>query len=280
MIFACQQSENSNPSAYQCKTCKLYENDHINDVLAPLEGAVKPSHVSEIKSDSQYIPEKDELVGILKQDPKKEVSDPIRSKDLKSLSLKDQQIVSLLINQGHLFERNSFYVAHDGTILTHSNLEDFIYRFNMALNYQKNRNEENSGKKHEGLTEEDNEDSTANNTKSFSQIVSVLGAVGTFFWGYREWTANAAIMKQANADYQERMAYKQKFDEIDHAITPRKTDTGSSFKGKIKIPSPTKPKFGPLYAPSSAKFGKYVFSPLLIATSAILIGLSIEDIRN
>ena len=273
LLYACGESKNSTPRGYQCKGCILYQSDNMGDALAPVDGPIKTSHVSAIKPDSKYTPSKNELLGNLKREPRSDDSDPIKVEDLEDLPLKEQQIIRILVNQGHLVEKNSYFVGYDGTVLNMSNLEDFISRFEMALNYQ-NKKEEAKSK----TTEESSLEDSETRAKSAAQVVSVLGAVGTFFWGYREWTTNSGIIEQAKADYREKIALEQRFDDIDKAI--QKGNDVRPIFNKTEISGPKKPKFGPVYDPSSAKFGKYVFSPLLIATSAILMGLSIEDIRN
>lgn len=281
-FISCKPSNDSTTARKNsCKDCFFYKTKDLQefkDRFAPAEGEIKPSHVTAITPDNDYVASKDELIEVLKQTPNDGKKIPIKVDDIQNLPLKDQQIIRVLINQGHLVVKGAYLVGHDGTILTFSNLEDFIYRFDVALNYQKDQQaQQNNGDEDSGSNPE-SQQASSSNSLSAGQVTAVLGAVGTFFWGYREWTSNSQILKQANVDYQEKLAIKQKFDEID-SRSIRKTDLGNQFNRK-GFTAPTKPKIGSVFNPSSPKFGKFVFSPLLIATSALLIGLSIDDIRN
>lgn len=255
-----------------------------------------PSDVSEIKSSQNRIPKKEELIAALKKEPThlygKEV--PLTMEEFNALPEKVRQIVALLVNRGILHWKEDNLYDYNDRPTSRAMLDDYINRLDLFLAaYLPEGSETELAERSASSTGTSTSTATSGSSGSgftpmttLSIAVGLITAVGTLIWGYREFVAGSAAIKKdeekakkiaqnlevrKNLDARNR-TMNRPIPNANDVETPAKTNADPNAKGKAEEPG------GKFYDPGSSKFGKYVFSTLLVATGLAVLGLSVYQI--
>ena len=307
-IVSCKASAPSSPaSSVSTVTKQAAGNTTAGSSLALANQPIVAANISAINSGLTQPPTQAELIAALKRSPISYTQQAALSlAEYSSLPLKTQQIVAILINRGILHWENSKLLDYNQLPTSLAMLDDYISRLDLFLAaYLPSL----------GLTSSIPSDSphTASATATSSStsasvvtsiftvnnltiVVGLATAVATLIWGYREWTGNTAAIKAAAAQAQLE-AKVQALETTVKKLTPPNDGTkgepapekeqASPANDSAKASNPPitdaseKPApadGGRFYDPSTANHGRYIFSPLLVATGLAALGISIDQI--
>jgi len=267
----------------------LIGNANSNSTIASPEQPIQASDISDIKPSFAGIPTDAELIQALKQDPVHLHANepPITLEVYNSLSLKMRQIIALLVNRGILQWDGDKLYDYNNQPTSLAMVQDYINRLDLFLA---------AYLPSELGTDTQSSTDTATTTSASSAsgggftamttlgiAVGLITAVGTLIWGYREWTGGAAAIKAEEDKLKEAASQKAEADAKLTAAEHQAKNAGSyaadqQSKTAVLSKEEAIKAGGKFYDPGSAKFGKYVFSSLLVATGFAVLGLSVYQI--